>query len=125
MATKKQIDNTLLLKMIKDEVKQSEIMEKFGFNTSTQLKLAYANALMESGNAPKIKGAGKRKQKSVDMIAKINDRGSLIIPKKVIENMKDVKIGDSFEVKKTASGIQLKAIKVEETDKPKTKSTTK
>ena len=56
MPKKREIDNAALLKMVKEGITQSEIMEKFGFKSSPQLKVAYANALMESGEAPEIKG---------------------------------------------------------------------
>jgi hypothetical protein len=45
MAKKIEFEAKRLLKMVKDGVAQSEIMKKFGFNTSTQLKVAYTNAL--------------------------------------------------------------------------------
>ena len=42
MAKKKEVDGKRLVKMVKEGAAQSDIMKKFGFNTSTQLKLAYA-----------------------------------------------------------------------------------
>ena len=108
MPKRKQIDNKALLKMIKEEVPQPEIMEKFGFKNSTQLKVAYANALMASGKAPEIKGKGTSKtKKPVNTKVTVNGRGSLIIPKVLIGSMK-INEGQSFEVKKTPSGITLK-----------------
>ena len=61
MARKKKVDNTALIQMIKDDVPQNEIMAKLGFKTSTQLKVAYANALMETGNAP-VLSTGRAKK---------------------------------------------------------------
>jgi len=113
MVKRKAIDTQALLKAVKDGVAQPEIMEQFGFKTSTQLKVAYANALIESGEAPKIKGAGQKKKKALNMKIKMNSRGSLIIPKKLVDRM-NVKVGETFEVKKTAAGIQLKKIKAED-----------
>ena len=113
MAKRKQIDSSALIKMIKEEKPQSEIMEKFGFKNSTQLKVAYANALMESGEAPMIKGKGRtKKAKPVNTKVAVNGRGSLIIPKALVDSMK-IKEGQTFEVKKTASGIQLKKVQKE------------
>ena len=110
MPKRKVIDNKALLKMIKEEVTQSDIMEKFGFKNTTQLKVAYANALMDTGEATKIKGQGRRKSsKPVDTKVTVNGRGSLIIPKALVEDM-NIKPGATFEVKKTASGIQLKNV---------------
>jgi len=110
MPKRKVIDNKALVKLIKDEVNQSDIMEKFGFKNTTQLKVAYANALMDTGEAPAIKGKGRTKKvKPVDTKVSVNGRGSLIIPKALIEDM-NVKPGATFEAKKTASGITLKSL---------------
>ena len=113
MPKRKQIDNKDLIKMIKEESPQPEIMEKFGFKNSTQLKVAYANALMETGEAPEIKGKGRtKKAKPVNTKVAVNGRGSLIIPKALIDNMK-IKKGQAFQVKKVASGLQLKNVEKE------------
>jgi hypothetical protein len=111
MAKRKQINGKALLKMIEEGKPQPEIMEKFGFKNSTQLKVAYANALMESGGAPKIKGKGRTKKvKPVNTKITVNGKGSLVIPKALVDNM-NIKVGQAFEVKKTASGISLKTVK--------------
>ena len=110
MPKRKKIDNKDLIKMIKEESPQSEIMEKFGFKNSTQLKVAYANALMETGEAPEIKGKGRtKKAKPVNTKVAVNGRGSLIIPKALVDSMK-IKADQAFDIKKTASGIQLKKV---------------
>ena len=110
MAKRKQIDGEALCKMIGEGAPQSEIMETFGFKNSTQLKVAYANALMESGGAPKIKGKGRtKKAKAVNTKVTVNGKGSLVIPKALVDDMK-IKEGQIFEVKKTASGFQLKKV---------------
>jgi len=113
MPRRKQIDGKDLLRMIKEGSPQPEIMEKFGFKNSTQLKVAYANALMETGEAPEIKGKGKsKKAKPVNTKVAVNGRGSLIIPKALIDSMK-IKKGQAFEVKKVPSGLQLKNVEKE------------
>jgi len=110
MPKRKKIDSKALLEMIKEGIPQAEIMEKFSFKNSTQLKVAYANALMDTGEAPVIKGKGRKKKvKTVNTKVTVNGRGSLIIPKVLIESMK-IKVGQAFEAKKTASGIQLKKV---------------
>ena len=110
MPKRKKIDNKNLIKMIKEESPQPEIMEKFGFKNSTQLKVAYANALMETGEAPEIKGKGRtKKAKPVNTEVAVNGRGSLIIPKALVDSMK-IKADQAFIVKKVASGIQLKKV---------------
>ncbi len=111
MAKRKKIDGKKLIKMVKDGVEQPTIINEFGFKTSSQLKIAYANALMETGDAPKIKGARKHmKKKPVNTKVSVNNRGTLTISKKIIESM-GIKSGETFEAKKTAGGIQLKLVK--------------
>ena len=96
--------------MIENGSLQPEILEKFGFKNSTQLKVAYANALMNTGGAPKIKGKGKtKKAKPVNTKVTVNGRGSLIIPKALVDSMK-IKTDQAFNVKKVASGIPLKKV---------------
>jgi hypothetical protein len=113
MAKRKEIDNKEFLKMIKDGAPQPDIMAKFGFKNSTQLKVAYANALMEEGEAPAIKGKGRvKKAKAVNTKVSVNGRGSLIIPKALVESM-GFPEGQAFEAKKTQSGIQLKKVAAE------------
>ena len=50
MAKRKEIDANALLKMIKNGSPQLEIKENFGVKNSTQLKVAYANALYDPEN---------------------------------------------------------------------------
>ena len=110
MPKRRIIKNKDLVKMIKDGSLQPEILEKFGFKSSTQLKVAYANALMDTGGAPEIKGKGRtKKAKPVNTKVAVNGRGSLIIPKALVDNMK-IKADQAFEAKKVASGIQLKKV---------------
>ena len=60
MPKKKKIDNAKLVKAVKDGVEQAQIMKDFGYKTSTQLKVAYTNALIASGEIAAIKsGRGK------------------------------------------------------------------
>ena len=54
MPPKKPIDEAALLKMAKDGIHSKEIMSQLGIKTGTQLKIAYINALMNSGEVPAI-----------------------------------------------------------------------
>jgi hypothetical protein len=107
MPPKMVVDNAALIEMIRDKVPQTQIMEKFGFKTSTQLKVAYANALMETGQAPVLVSGRGNKAKAVDNRIAINKRGSLIVPKDLVDSF-GFKIGDAFEVRKSAAGLSLK-----------------
>ena len=106
MPKRKKIDPKGLSKMIDAGTPQAEIMEKFGFKNSSQLKVAYANAMMETGKAAKIKTGRKAKAVPVDTKVTINKRGTLVIPKAVVESFKLTE-GETFEAKKTKGGIRL------------------
>jgi hypothetical protein len=110
MAKKKEVDGKRLVKMVKEGAAQSDIMKKFGFNTSTQLKLAYANALMEAGEIPEIQSPrGGKPSGGVKKEIAVSKRGSLILPKELIEEL-GFKVGDFFLARKTKVGISLKLI---------------
>jgi hypothetical protein len=108
MPRKKKVDNKKLIDMVKGGTAQKDIMKKLGFKTSTQLKVAYANALMEEGKAPEIKSGKKAKAsgKGKNEI-KVNKRGSLIVPGPLVQAM-GFKQGDAFLVRKTKAGVSLK-----------------
>jgi len=101
------VDNVALIEMVKNKVPQAQIMEKFRFKTSTQLKVAYVNALMETGQAPVLVSGRGKKSKAMDNRISINKRGSLIIPKELVDHF-GFKIDDAFEVRKSAAGLSLK-----------------
>jgi hypothetical protein len=110
MPKKIEFDGKKLLKMIKDETPQAEIMEKFKFKTATQLKNAHYRALVETGEIPGIVGGrGAGKTEKVKMI-RVGKKGSIIIP---AEKVAELGIGkdDKFTVRKTKAGIALKAVK--------------
>ena len=109
MPKRKKIDSKGLIKMIDAGTPQPEIMEKFGFKNSSQLKVAYANAMMETGKAAKIKTGRKAKAAPVDTKVTVNKRGTLVIPKAVID-LFGLPEGETFEAKKTKGGIQLKKV---------------
>jgi hypothetical protein len=107
MPPKKTIDNEALIRMITDKVPQNEIMAGFGFKTSTQLKVAYANALMETGQAPALESGRGKKARGVDPTVAIGKRGSIVISKNLVDHL-GFKEGDTFEVRKSAAGLSLK-----------------
>jgi len=109
MPKKKKIDGKALIKMIDAGNPQPEIMDKFGFKNSTQLRVAYADALMQAGKVPEIKAGRKSKAKAavVDTMVAVNKRGTLVLPKALIESF-GLAEGAAFNAKKTKGGIQLK-----------------
>ena len=109
MPKKKKIDAKKLIKMVTDETPQPEIIKAFGFKTSLQLKNAYMNALIEEGSvAPIKKGRGAAK-KVVSNEVNVGKRGSIIVPKGLVEELGFVE-NDTFLVRKTKAGISLKRL---------------
>ena len=110
MPKKKNIDGKKLIKMVKDETPRPEIMNAFGFKTSTQLNNAYMKAVIDEGMVPDIKsgrrGAAKAK---VSNEARVGKSGSIIISKGLVADLGFV-ANDTFLVRKTKSGISLKKL---------------
>ena len=104
--TKLEIDSQQLIEMISSGSPQKEVMEKFGIKTSTQLKVAYANALMETGKAAEIKTGRASGKKEISREISVGKRGSLIVPKDLVSEL-GFQEGDSFTVKKSRAGITL------------------
>ena len=109
MPKKKVVDGKKLIQAVKAETPQPEIMKAFDFKTSTQLKTAYMNALIEVGEVPAIvSGRGTAKATTSNEV-NVGKRGSIIIPKGLVEELGFVE-NDRFLVKKTKSGISLKKL---------------
>ncbi|MDY6850967.1 MAG: hypothetical protein SV487_02680 [Thermodesulfobacteriota bacterium] len=111
MPKRKQVDGKKLIKSVEDGMTSREIMAEFGFSTLAQLKSFYLDALTAEGKVPGITFARGRAAAPAgeSNLFKINKRGSLIVPKEMIETM-GFKLGDSFSVRKTVAGISLKTI---------------
>jgi len=107
MPKKKAFDAKKLVKMVKDETHQQEIMKVFGFKTAAQVKAAHYRALVESGEVPGLVGGrgGGKTQKA--KLVNVGKRGSIIIP---AEKVAELGIGkdEKFTVRKTKAGIALK-----------------
>ena len=109
MPAKKKIDGAKLINMVKSGKVQQEIMKAFKFNTAAQFKAHYLDALMKAGEAPEIKsGRGKAKKTPTKEVL-VSKRGSVVIPKSMIDEMGFAQCS-KFTVRKTKSGISLKAI---------------
>ena len=110
MARRKKVDYKKLLKTVEAGTPQNEIMQKFGFKNSTQLKVAFANAAMEFDVIPKLVGGRRgRSAKAVTRNVKVNSRGSLIVPKQLVDSLGQ-KPGAEFEVRKSKAGLSLKRV---------------
>jgi hypothetical protein len=109
MPAKKKIDGAKLIKMVENGKHQQEIMKELKFNTAAQFKAHYLDALMKAGKAPKIKSGRKKTKANTAKEVVVSKRGSVVIAKSMIDEM-GFAIGSKFTVRKTKSGISLKAI---------------
>jgi bifunctional DNA-binding transcriptional regulator/antitoxin component of YhaV-PrlF toxin-antitoxin module len=108
VAKKKLVEHNALLQAIEMGMSKDDIMEKFNIKGLPELKVAYFDALVA---LDKIKDVKKgRKPKKVDNRVSINSRGSLVIPKKLVDalNLDEM---DSFRVVKSDSGLMLQTLK--------------
>ena len=108
MARKKLVEHNALLQAIEMGLPKKEIMEKFGFKTQSALKTAYYNALVALDKIEKVNDS--RKRKKVNTKISVNSRGSLVIPKKLVDQM-DIDAEDIFDVVKNGTGLMLKKVK--------------
>jgi len=109
MPKKKKVDAQSLIKMVVDRAPQKDIMEKFGYKTSNQLKVAYANALMEAGKVPEIQTGRSVPEAGVKREITVSKRGSLVIPKALIQEL-GLQQGDCFQVRSSKAGLSLRKV---------------
>ena len=109
MPKKKAFDAKKLIKMVKDETHQQEIMKAFGFKTAAQIKAAHYRALVEAGEIPGIVGGRGTVKSAKGKLIGVGKRGSIIIS---AEKVSELGIGqdDKFTVRKTKAGIALKKV---------------
>ena len=109
MPKKKAFDAKKLIKMVKDEAHQQEIMKVFGFKTTAQVKAAHYRALVETGEVPGLVGGrgGAKTQKAKLVI--VGKRGSIVISKDLVDGL-GIGGDDKFAVRKTKAGIALKKV---------------
>jgi hypothetical protein len=85
VAQKKLVEHNALLQAVEMGMSKDAIMEKFNIKNLQELKVAYYDALVA---LDKIKDVKKgQKPKKVDNKVSINSRGSLVIPKKLIDDL--------------------------------------
>ena len=106
MVRKRLVDHNALVQAVETGLTKQELMHQFGYKTVGALKIAYLNALMALDKVPAVNG--KRREKKVDNVVGINSRGSLVIPKKLVDALGlDKKI--LFRVVKDGTDLALKA----------------
>lgn len=105
---KKLVEHNALVQAVEMGLPKFEIMEKFGIKSPGALKIAYFDALVALDKIKNIKKG--RKSEKVDNKIRINSRGSIVIPKKLVETL-ELGNSDTFEVLKDGNGILLKKVK--------------
>ncbi|BBO78888.1 hypothetical protein DSCW_63050 [Desulfosarcina widdelii] len=108
VAQKKLVEHNALLQAVEMGMRKEAIKEKFNFKSLQELKVAYYDALVA---LDKIKDVKKgRKPKKVDNKVSINSKGSIVIPKKLIDEL-DLGDMDTFRVVKGDTGLILETVK--------------
>ena len=109
MAKKKLVEHNALVQAIEMGTPKNEVMEKFGIKTPAALKTAYLNALIALEKVRPMKNKRTRKKKKVSNIVQINSRGSLVIPKALVDQL-ELNGSDAFKVEPNGSGVYLKVV---------------
>jgi hypothetical protein len=108
MERKRLVDHNDLIKAVEAGFSKHELMKKFGYKTLGALKIGYLNALMALDKVPAVNT--KSREKKVDNVVGINSRGSLVIPKKLVDALGLDKT-TLFHVLKDGVDLNLKAKK--------------
>jgi bifunctional DNA-binding transcriptional regulator/antitoxin component of YhaV-PrlF toxin-antitoxin module len=107
MPRKKLVEHNALVQAIEMGTSKQELMEKFGYKSPSALKVAYVNALIALNKVSSVNK--ERVVKKVDNKIQINSRGSLVIPKKLVDSL-GLDESDVFKVEKNGSGLYLKKV---------------
>ena len=106
MVGKRLVDHNSLIQAIEAGLSKQELMKQFGYKTFGSLKVAYLNALVALDKIPAVNN--KRRERKVDNVVGINSRGSLVIPKKLVDSLALDKT-TLFRVVKDGTDLFLKA----------------
>jgi hypothetical protein len=112
MPKRLKVDPVKLVAAVESGTPSTKIMKQFNIKTIGQLKSLYVDALAEQGKIQGIKTSRRGRTPSAKPPAQglvIGKRGSLILPREIIEEM-GFKIGDTFSVRKSAAGVSLRKI---------------
>ena len=116
MPKRLKVDPTKLIAAVEAGMPSTKIMKQFNIKTTGQLKSLYVDALSQKGKIPAITTSRRGRTpspKSPSQGLTIGKRGSLIIPRELIEEM-GFEIGDTFSVRKSAAGVSLRKIESDE-----------
>lgn len=101
------VEHNALVQAIELGKSFDQIKDKFEIKNSTQLKLAYVNALIALGRIVALPTASRGKtKKPVDRSVTVNSRGNLILPKALVQEL-EIDSEALFDVEKTPDGISI------------------
>jgi hypothetical protein len=102
------VEHNALIQAIEMGIPRDELKKRFGFKSLGALKVAYLNGLIALGKVAAIHTI--RKEKRVDNKVRINSRGSLVIPKALIDSL-GLSKSELFKVEKAGDGLALQPAK--------------
>jgi len=108
VAQKKLVEHNALLQAVEMGMTKETIKEKFNFKSLQEFKVAYYDALVALDKIKDVKKGPKPKK--VDNKVSINSKGSLVIPKKLVDEL-DLGEMDTFKVIRSDSGLMLQNVK--------------
>ena len=109
MPKKMKVNATKLIEAVESGQNSNALMKEFGIKTLSQLKSLYVDALAQKNVIPPVISSRGKGGETVEVGKELhlNKRGSLIVPRELIDDM-GFQVGDIFEVRKTAAGVSLK-----------------
>jgi len=108
VAQKKLVEHNALIQAIEMGYSKEAVMEKFGIKSAGALKAAYYDALVALDKIPAVNTT--RKKKKVSKLVGINSRGSIVIPKQLVDTL-GLDPAVQFTVEKNAVGLHLSVVK--------------
>ncbi len=103
MKKRRIVDSSKLIEAVESGQLDRNLVSKFGIETSRTRKLGSKEAADKEKALRRRQGAGSGKNKKIT----VNQRGSLVVPREIVETL-GFELGETFQVKKTNSGISLK-----------------
>lgn len=103
-----ELDAKDLVRLVKKGSSAQELKERFGFKTSTQIRNAYLNALIQLGQVPAI-ARGRGRPKGIDEVT-IGKRGTISLKRELVIDRLAYKVGDRFLVRKRKDNLILQKL---------------
>ncbi len=103
MKKRRLVDSSKLIEAVESGQLDRELISKFGLETARKVKPRAGKTEKERGVSRQTKATASEIKNEI----KINERGSLIVPRETVEKL-GFELGDIFLVRNTRSGISLK-----------------